>query len=257
MGREELHWLIDTMPEGALEHAKTVLNRLQAWPPEPPPEIEQIRRQVRERMSQRARPGTGIAGGGGGGSYTLGQGGRIRKGNYSSGYQENGFAAHETHHFHEGVEITITERMRLGEDGKTLIYSNAIEGPDGKRYTRQGPATPRSTTQADIVNHRFYSGDYLQIAKTILQRLFAVAILCVGAASMTSAQPPAVNIFQLATQPLCGFLSAFPQPISTFNINAPEIWISADIVGITAGSYATISWIDPDGILIELRPRAD
>jgi hypothetical protein len=42
----------------------------------------------------------------------------------------------ETHHFHEGVEITITERMRLGENGKTLSYASAIEGPDGKRYTR-------------------------------------------------------------------------------------------------------------------------
>jgi hypothetical protein len=66
----------------------------------------------------------------------LGAGGRVRNGHHSFGYPENGAVVRETHHFHEGVEITITERMRLGENGKALIYANAIEGPDGKRYTQ-------------------------------------------------------------------------------------------------------------------------
>jgi hypothetical protein len=132
MGREELHTLIDTLPEGALEYAKRTLDHLQTWPPQPPPEIKRIQRQQREAMRQTAGPGFGIAGGGGGG-YSLGDGGRIRNGDYSFGYPEDGAVVRETHHFHEGVEITITERMWLGENGKALIYNNAIVGPDGKR----------------------------------------------------------------------------------------------------------------------------
>ncbi len=44
MDREELHRLIDTLPEAVLEQAKGILVRLQMWPPPPPPEIERIRR---------------------------------------------------------------------------------------------------------------------------------------------------------------------------------------------------------------------
>jgi hypothetical protein len=73
---------------------------------------------------------------GSGGSYRLGAGGHVRNGHHSFGYPENGAAVRETHHFHEGLEITITERMRLGENGKKLIYDNAIVGPDGERHTQ-------------------------------------------------------------------------------------------------------------------------
>ncbi len=148
MEREELHGLVDTLPEGALEHAKNMLVHLQTWPPVPPPEIERINRLQEDRL-RTLRPGTG-GGGGGGGSYTLGQGGRVRNGHYSFGYDENGTVVRETHHFHEGVEITITERMRLGVDRKALIYANEISGPDGKHYTQNitfgvdGRETPTS-----------------------------------------------------------------------------------------------------------------
>jgi hypothetical protein len=135
MSRDELYRLIDTLPEAALEHAKGMLDHLQTWPPQPPPEIDRIRRQQQERMHQVARPGFAMSGGSGG-SYMLGPGGHVRNGHHSFGYQENGAAVHETHHFHEGLEITITERMRLGENGKTLIYDNAIVGPDGERHTQ-------------------------------------------------------------------------------------------------------------------------
>ena len=135
MSRDELYRLIDTLPEAALEHAKGMLDRLQTWPPQPPPEIDRIRRQQQERMHQVARPGFAMASGSGG-SYTLGAGGHVRNGHHSFGYPENGAAVRETHHFYEGLEITITERMRLGENGKTLIYDNAIVGPDGERHTQ-------------------------------------------------------------------------------------------------------------------------
>jgi hypothetical protein len=135
MEREELHRLVDGLPEGAFEHARKMLDRLQTWPPQRPPEIEEMRKLQQERMRQAARPGF-VSGGGGGGSYRLGEDGRIRNGHHSFGYWEDRAAVRETHHFHEGIEITIRERMRLGENGKTLLYDNAIVGPDGKRYTQ-------------------------------------------------------------------------------------------------------------------------
>lgn len=129
MEREELHRLVDGLPEGALEHARKMLNHLQK------PEIERLWNLQDDRMRQAARRGFGIAGGGGGG-YRLGEDGRIRNGHHSFGYPENGGVVHETHHFHEGVEITIREQMRLGKNGKTLLYDNTIKGPDGKQYTQ-------------------------------------------------------------------------------------------------------------------------
>ena len=135
MDREELHRLVDGLPEGALEHARKMLDHLQTWPPQPPPEIERLRTLQQERMRQATRPGVGFVGGGGGG-YRLREDGRIRNGHHSFCYPDDGGVVHETHHFHEGVEVTIRERMRLGENGKTLIYDNAIEGPDEKRYTQ-------------------------------------------------------------------------------------------------------------------------
>jgi len=103
MDREELHRLIDTLPEAVLEQAKGILDHLQTWPPPPPLEIDRIRHQQRDRLRR---------------------------------YHEEGNAVRETHHFHEGIEITITERMRLGENGKALIYKNEIVGPGGQTHTQ-------------------------------------------------------------------------------------------------------------------------
>lgn len=135
MEREQLHRLVDGLPEGALEHARKMLDHLQKGTRQRPPEIERLRTLQQERMRQATRPGVGFVGGGGGG-YRLGEDGRIRNGHHSFGYPEDGAVVHETHHFHEGVEVTIRERLRLGENGKTLIYDNAIVGPDGKSYTQ-------------------------------------------------------------------------------------------------------------------------
>jgi hypothetical protein len=35
----------------------------------------------------------------------------------------------ETHHFRDGIEITLIERFRLSEDGKTLSYTQEVTGP--------------------------------------------------------------------------------------------------------------------------------
>src|SRR2546427_6438785 len=128
MSREELHRLVDILPEAALEPAEKALQHFQIWPRQPPPEVERMQREHHERMLQSMRPGT-ISGGGGGGSYSMGSGRRGQSGHFSFSRWEDKTSVIETHHFHEGHEITITERLRMDDDRKMLIYASEIVGP--------------------------------------------------------------------------------------------------------------------------------
>ncbi len=136
MSREQLHQLVDTLPEAALEPAEKALQHFQMWPPQQPPEIERMHREHQERMRRGMRPGTGGTGGGGG-SYSTGSGGRIEDGHFSFSRPEAGVNVIETHHFHKGHEITVTERLRMDDDGKALFYSTEIVGPKGKRQGQE------------------------------------------------------------------------------------------------------------------------
>ena len=80
------------------------------------------------------RPGTSGSGGGGGGggSYTLDSGGKIDSGAFAYSHIEDQTAVVETHRFHQGHELRITERLRLAEDGKALIYDHEVVGPKGQ-----------------------------------------------------------------------------------------------------------------------------
>jgi hypothetical protein len=135
MTRDELHQLVDTLPEAALEPAEKALQHFQIWPPQQPPEIERMNREHHERMRRSMRPGT--AGGGGGGSYSMGSGGRIENGRFSFSRWEEKTAVVENHQFHQGHEIRIIERMRMDTDGKMLIYVAEIVGPNGKAHQHE------------------------------------------------------------------------------------------------------------------------
>jgi len=119
-----------------LEPAEKALQHFQIWPPQPPPEIERMHREHQERMRRAMRPGTGGTGGGGG-SYSTGSGGQIQAGRFSFSHSEEGTPVVETHHFHEGHEITITERLRMVDGGKALSYTTEIVGPDGKPHNQE------------------------------------------------------------------------------------------------------------------------
>ena len=135
--REELHKLIDSMPEGAMEAAHRSLTQLQVWPPTPSPTVEEWRNQTRKRMEerrtewkQRQRPGT-VAGFGGGSNYNPDTG----VGSSSFHYWETDTFVAETLRRHKGHEVTVIERIRL--DGDHLIYKHEISGPGGKRDERE------------------------------------------------------------------------------------------------------------------------
>jgi N-acyl-D-aspartate/D-glutamate deacylase len=101
MSRDELHRLVDTLPEGALENAKQVLEHMQVLPPQTPPEVERMRQQHLERMRHSMRPGTSGTGGGGG-SYTVGSGGKVEAGAFS--FIAPGFIDVHTHSDQEVLE---------------------------------------------------------------------------------------------------------------------------------------------------------
>jgi ATP-dependent Clp protease ATP-binding subunit ClpC len=53
---------------------------------------------------------------------------------FSSTRAEDGTVTMETHRFHESHEITLIERLKLSDDGKTLQYSQEVRGPKNKGH---------------------------------------------------------------------------------------------------------------------------
>ncbi len=49
--------------------------------------------------------------------------GQMRQGRRSFSRIEDGVEVVETHHLRDGCEVTLIERFRLSEDGKTLTYT--------------------------------------------------------------------------------------------------------------------------------------
>jgi len=135
--REELHTLVDTLPDGAIDAAHRTLSQLQVWPPTPPPGVQEMREQMRQRMEerrlgaiQRQKPGT-IGGFGGHGRYDPDRGSASSS---FSHWDDDTFVT-ETLRRHKGHEFTVVERVRV--DGTHLIYKHEITGPGDKHDDRE------------------------------------------------------------------------------------------------------------------------
>ncbi|MGH9727317.1 MAG: hypothetical protein ACRD4V_01845 [Candidatus Acidiferrales bacterium] len=129
--RNELHSLVESLPDAALESASAALVNMQIWPPPVPPEFRKLQDEFRDRPFGARHPaerGT-IRGGTAGGSYKLGGGGKMESGYFSSHRSEDGTFVIETHRFYKGYELTIVERLTLRDGGDELIYSSDITGP--------------------------------------------------------------------------------------------------------------------------------
>jgi len=127
---ETLNALIAALPAGALEHAYAALTHLQVWPRRPatPARVGELQKEMEECFKSSIRPGmTDVRVSGG--SWNIDSRDRLRDGSYCSGRVEDGVRVTETHRFFRGHEITIVERLRATEDGKTLSYSQEIHGP--------------------------------------------------------------------------------------------------------------------------------
>jgi hypothetical protein len=107
--RQELHALVDTLPEGAVDLAHMFLSRLQVWPP-PPPTGQVVAPGMQVRTAD-------------------------RKPILSSGERwEGDTLIRETMRNHWGHELKVVERIRI--EGPRLIYKHAVTGPGGKRDER-------------------------------------------------------------------------------------------------------------------------
>ncbi len=53
-------------------------------------------------------------------------------GRIASTHDEDGTTVIETHRLFRGHEIRLTERLKAGDDGRTIQYAQEIRGPDGK-----------------------------------------------------------------------------------------------------------------------------
>jgi len=107
--REELHKLVNSMPEAAIETAHQFLLALQVWPPRPPVEAGKKITMTETRTATGSRAGFSRWDGD---TYVV-----------------------ETHRSVRGHELTIVERLRV--DGESLIYKHEVTGPGGKHDERE------------------------------------------------------------------------------------------------------------------------
>jgi hypothetical protein len=135
--REELHKLIDSMPEGAMEAAYRALSNLQVWPPAALTDMETMRKrneqhreEARKRMAAQQLTGT-ISAFGGSSNYNPTTG----SGSHGMSHWEGDKLIVQTYRQHQGHELMVIERIHV--DGKRLIYKHEVQGPGDKRDERE------------------------------------------------------------------------------------------------------------------------
>ncbi len=114
--RARLHALVNSLPDSALLHATLSLGAIRRTGAVP-----EHFREAREKIVERLR--AQAAGGGSAVSFPGGTPASMR--------MRAGETVIESHRFHHGHEIALTERMRLSEDGRTLHYTVEVRGPQG------------------------------------------------------------------------------------------------------------------------------
>src|SRR5262245_21281917 len=128
--RDDLHKLVDTLPEAAFDTAQQMLTRFQVWPPPRPPvrpEFQRFHEESRERQLERIEGKRGFFSMTGGSHFDPNRG----SGNASSTFWEDDALVTETLCLHKGHQLRIKERIRIDAD-KTLIYLHSVEGPGNK-----------------------------------------------------------------------------------------------------------------------------
>jgi hypothetical protein len=115
--RATLHSLIDDLPDNLISTAQLALEQFKFFPP-PPMSFPREPGQIRMMTASSVRD----------------QQGQVRDGHRSTSRTEDGARISETSHIFRGIEITVTQRMQLSDDGKVLSYSISIRGPKEQGY---------------------------------------------------------------------------------------------------------------------------
>jgi hypothetical protein len=141
--RDEIHSLIDQLPEDQLQNVRPFLAGL-LRPRAQSPEIEQARqlthqykKMVEQRFRETRKPGTISALVGGGSVFP--KEGRV-SGDHSFHYLDDKALVHQTLRIFEGQELEIMERVSRSQDGATLVYEQELSsGGLTKRHDERFP----------------------------------------------------------------------------------------------------------------------
>jgi hypothetical protein len=135
--REELHKLIDSLPEGAMSQVALSLEMLQNWPERPAPEL--LREQARKLMAERWKERGGNAllnySLANIGAFGLAHGDKMPAtlpGGNTFGYRDGDSYVLDTKLYHEGHLVKTTERLRVDRATSQLLYTVEVTGPDGQ-----------------------------------------------------------------------------------------------------------------------------
>jgi hypothetical protein len=127
--RDDLHALLDQLPEEMLQPSQVFLESL-LRPRPPRPEIERsrdrgrsFRKLVEQRFQETRKPGT-ISAIVGGGSLFPKDGETYGRNAFH--YWDGGALVHQTLQFFAGQELEIMERISRSEDGATLTYDQEL-----------------------------------------------------------------------------------------------------------------------------------
>ena len=141
--RDEIHSLVDRLPEDQLQNARPFLAGL-LRPRAQSPEIEHARQlthqyktMVEQRFRETRKPGT-ISTLLGGGSVFPREGKEYS--NHAFHYWDDKALVHQTLRVFEGQELEIMERISLLEDRATLVYEQEVSsGGLTKRHDERFP----------------------------------------------------------------------------------------------------------------------
>ena len=127
--REQLHALVDSLPEGALESAQTYLKAIQTWPPKRPeqrPEVEKFRKELeqkRDKFLKLSGSGARVD------AWLIDRNNKTHASCGSSDHNwETGEMTIRTFRVHHDFPMEITERFRMKDADKTLEYDFHISG---------------------------------------------------------------------------------------------------------------------------------
>jgi hypothetical protein len=108
--KDDLHKLVDSLPDGAIENVHRMLEHFQTWPPQPPPGFPVGR--------------GGFAGsGGGGGMWRRTPDGKLANGRFHRAHFTPDGTVHDTLHVFDGRQLEIQERLRRSSDQPVITYS--------------------------------------------------------------------------------------------------------------------------------------
>lgn len=147
--RDELHSLVDQLPEDQLQNARPFLTGL-LRPRAPSPEIEQARqlthrykKMVEQRFRETRKPGT-ISTLVGGGSVFPREG--KANANHAFHYWDNKALVHQSLRVFEGQELESMERISMSDDCTTLLYEQELSsGGLTKKHEERFPFRQQRT----------------------------------------------------------------------------------------------------------------